>query len=253
MVERDDDGVRTMKVQPPCVAIDFTAHTIEEQTLRLSALRGKAVILSFFRDAASPFCNKRVFEYSEKFKEWDELGIVVVAVFSSNNHEIREFVAKHPRPFISIGDPQLAIYNKYGVEESSNGLFRALLFCLPRLLSGFRLGANVNIKDSMGGTNPADFLISPTGKIVDLWYGDNPCEHMPMKRIEKFVSKVRRARIKQAERRKMRKLVDRDKDSHLNAHSMSLSEMSVTVVSPLRSQTKVSNKKDQTTFKTKPS
>lgn len=244
-----------MKLKPPCPAIDFTSHSIEEQQVSLSELRGKPLILSFFRDAACPFCNMRVFEYTKKFEEWDELGIVVIAVFSSSNNQIREFVTQHPRPFITIGDPQLSIYNKYGIEESANGLLKALLFRFPRIINGFRLGAKADPKKPNGKLIPADFLISPSGKIVDLWYGGNASDHMPMKRIERFVSKVRVLRDKQAAKRALRIARNSQTSVHSDVNPMTITEPSLTTFESAveDANTKTRGKRRQAVLHVKPS
>jgi len=54
----------------------------------------------------------------------------------------------------------------------------------------------------------ANFLISFDGRVVDLWYGRDVGDHIPTKRIESFVSKVKQVRrVKKAKRqaRRMKK------------------------------------------------
>ena len=85
-------------------------------------------MLSFFRDAACPFCNLRVYELNHKYKAWQEQGLEIVTVFSSPSHEVKAHVARHPRPFTMISDPDIAIYNQYGVEHSALALVKALFF-----------------------------------------------------------------------------------------------------------------------------
>jgi len=190
-----------MKLSAPCLAQDFQAHDTNGNLFKLSDYKGKPIILSFFRDASCPFCNMRVYEFTQKYKEWEKLGIVVVAIFSSPANQIQNFITKHPRPFISIGDPELLIYDKYGIKSSHIGLIKALLFKIPRLVNGIKKGAKTDFKNPNGYIIPADFMISPNGKIVDLWYGRDVADHMPMKRVESFVNRVRLLRQQQLKNR----------------------------------------------------
>lgn len=182
-------------------APDFTATDIYGKPFHLSDYKGKPVILSFFRDAACPFCNMRVFEYTQKFKEWEALGIDVVAVFSSPSEAVVEFVAKHPRPFRTIGDPDLNLYKTYGITSSLFGFIKAVLFKTHIARKGRKLGAKIDTKNPNRYLLPADFMIGPNNKVVDAWYGSDPTDHMPMARLEKFVDKVKFARMKMLEKK----------------------------------------------------
>lgn len=181
-------------------APDFTAVDIYGEPFHLSDYKGKPLILSFFRDAACPFCNMRVFEYTQKFKEWNAVGVNVVAVFSSPSESVREFVAKHPRPFRTFGDPNLEVYKTYGISSSVFGFIKAVLLRSHIARKGRHLGAKIDTKNPNKFLLPADFLIGPNSKVVDAWYGADPTDHMPMDRLEKFIDKVKFARMKMQEK-----------------------------------------------------
>ena len=187
-----------MKLSTPCEAPEFVATDIYGKAISLEEYRGKPFILSFFRDAACPFCNLRVYEYTQKFKEWQTAGIDVIAVFSSSPEEVRKFVVRHPRPFRSVGDPNLQIYQKYGIGASIVGFIKAVLLKMKIVDQGKELGGKTNVKNPHPFLLPADFVIGPNLKVLDVWYGSDPTDHMPMERLERFVNKVRKARNKAA-------------------------------------------------------
>jgi peroxiredoxin len=60
-----------MKLQAPRAIIDFDSHDVYGNPIRLSEFKGKKVILAFFRDAACPFCNLRVYELTQRYKEFN--------------------------------------------------------------------------------------------------------------------------------------------------------------------------------------
>lgn len=175
-----------MRLESPCPSINFSTTDIYGNALSLEQFKGKQVMLSFFRDAACPFCNFRLYELTNNYKEWQAAGLEVVVVFSSTADEVQQYVARHPRPFHMIADPNLSLYNQYGVEHSASALFKALFFKLPRIIKGIAKGGypskNPNVK-----IVPADFLLDAQGQVVDLWYGRDTADHIPMEKIQQFV------------------------------------------------------------------
>ena len=79
-----------------------------------------------------------------------------------------------------------------------SALFKAIIFNLPEIIKGLAKGGrptnNPHIK-----IVPADFLIDVDGRIVELHYGKNTADHIPLKRLQRFASR----RKKKSSRRKM--------------------------------------------------
>lgn len=179
-----------MRLKAPCQAVDFHTEDIYGKPFRLSDYMGKRVMLSFFRDAACPFCNFRIYELTHKYTAWREQNLEIVSVFSSPAQEVREHVAKHPRPFRMLSDPDLAIYNQYGVEHSATALLKALMFRMPRIIRGIATGGrprpNPHVK-----LVPADFLITENGEIDHIWYGRNTSDHIPLQEVQEFIDEGR--------------------------------------------------------------
>jgi peroxiredoxin Q/BCP len=175
-----------MRLSAPSDAIEFSAQNIYGERVRLSDFKGKRVMLSFFRDAACPFCNLRLYELTHQYTAWKKGGLVVIAVFSSPSDQVQAFVARNPRPFHMISDPELAIYRRYGVEHSTTALFKALIFKMPRIIGGVKTGGrpskNPNIR-----LVPADFLIDEQGQVAETWYGRDTSDHIPLERVQAFI------------------------------------------------------------------
>ncbi|MFQ3231484.1 peroxiredoxin family protein [Reinekea sp.] len=176
-----------MRLTPPCPSIDFSTNDVYGKPIKLSDYKGKKVMLAFFRDAACPFCNFRVYELTQKYKNWHDKDFEIIAVFSSPADEVRRYVAKYPRPFRIISDADLDLYSQYGVEHSVSALFKAIFFKLPRIIKGMLKGGypqpNPHVK-----LVPAEFLINATGKVEHVWYGRDTSDHMPMEQINNFIN-----------------------------------------------------------------
>jgi len=176
-----------MRLTAPCTSQDFTVQDVYGQPVRLSDYRGRRVMLSFFRDAACPFCSFRVHELTHRYPDWHQQGLEILAVFSCSDQEVRRHVSRHPRPFRLITDPDLQLYNDYGVEQSISALFKALLFKLPRIVRSLMVGGRPDPNNPHIRLVPADFLIDEHGKVVDLWYGRDTSDHIPLSRVDAFV------------------------------------------------------------------
>lgn len=177
-----------MRLTPPALAETFETKDIYGETIRLSDFTGKKVMLCFFRDAACPFCNFRVYELTHRYQAWKARGVEIIAVFSSPASEVRDHVARFPRPFRLVADPDLDIYNRYGVEKSAGALWKALLFRMPRIVRGMLKGGRPRPNPHVTLV-PADFLIDEKGKIQDCWYGSNTSDHIPLERIDTFIGR----------------------------------------------------------------
>jgi thioredoxin-dependent peroxiredoxin len=185
-----------MRLSAPTRKINFKTQDIHGNPVNLDDHLGKRVMLSFFRDAACPFCNFRVYELTHRYKTWQERNLVIIAVFSDTPEKVVAHVAKYPRPFLMLADPDLAIYNQYGVEHSSFALLKALLFRLPTIVCGILTGGRPS-KNPHVRLVPADFLIDEDGVIRQIWYGKDTSDHIPLDQIDQFIADGSQARLKQ--------------------------------------------------------
>lgn len=179
----------TEKQAPPLDIVDINGKGVAIGT-------GKRMVLSFFREASCPFCNFRVYVLTNNFRNLAELGLDVVAVFSSEETEVRKFIAAQPRPFRIVADPQNTAHNTYQIQRSWWGKFRAMLVHMPALFAGLRLTRGAGV--TTGNLLPADFLIDETGKLVEAYYGKDAGDHIPIERIELFAARGLAAKSKSA-------------------------------------------------------
>lgn len=148
---------------------------------------GRRTLLSFFRDAACPFCNFRIFELTHHYPALAALGLDVVAVFGSSREDVLHFIARHPRPFRIAADPVGATHARYGIERSLWRKLKAIVTRVPTLIRGLRIVglAGLNTNNLM----PADFLIDEEGRIVETWYGSDAGDRIPLERVELFLAR----------------------------------------------------------------
>lgn len=148
---------------------------------------GRKMLLSLFREATCPFCNFRVFELTHNYKDFSSLGLDIVAVFSSSREDVRQFIARQPRPFRMVADPDGTTHEAFGVESSLWGKIKAMMTRLVALRHGM---GDVGMRGMLtGNLMPADFLIDERGNIVETYYGSDAGDHIAMERIELFLAR----------------------------------------------------------------
>lgn len=173
-----------MRLKPPQSTPTLPLSDIEGHPIRIGD--GRKLLLSVFREAACPFCNVRVYELTHDHDDLRARGLDIVAIFHSDERDVRRFIARQPRPFRMVADPEGRAHAAFGAERSSLGKAKAVLMRLPALLRGLRLLGFAQGSRPTGALMPADFLIDGSGRIVATHYGRDAGDHMPMARILQF-------------------------------------------------------------------
>jgi peroxiredoxin len=175
-----------MKLFAPAAAPALDLVDIYGKAIPLGGT-GRRTLLSFFRDAACPFCNFRIYELTQHHEALAALGLDIVAVFGSSQAEVVRFVARHPRPFRVAADPVGASHARYGIERSLLRKIKAVVTRVPTLIRGLRIVglAGLNTNNLM----PADFLIDEEGRIVETYYGSDAGDRIPLERVELFLAR----------------------------------------------------------------
>jgi len=174
-----------MKLLAPTNAPTLDLVDIYGKPISIGA--GRRTLLSFFRDAACPFCNFRIYELTHHHQSLSALGLDIVAVFGSSQAEVLRFVARHPRPFRVAADPTATSHTRYGIDRSLWRKIKAVVTRVPTLLRGLRIVglAGFNTNNLM----PADFLIDEHGRIIECHYGGDAGDRIPMERVELFLAR----------------------------------------------------------------
>ncbi len=178
-----------MRLSTPEVAPLFQLKDSKGNIIRITP--GQRTLLAFFRDTNCPFCNFRIFQLTQRYKELSTAGLEVIAFFSSSEEAVQHFVKSRSRPFAVVADPENIAYRAYGIERSFpraayGVLKRFRMWILGFGILGFK-GAINNLRNP-SDIMPADFLIDEQGYIVEAYYGEDAGDHIPFERIEQFLS-----------------------------------------------------------------
>ncbi len=177
-----------MKISIGQLAPHFDVEDIHGQRHSLESLRGKNILVSFFRDATCPFCNLRVYELTTKYPELNRKGLVMLAFFSSPKERVVQYIGKKSRPFPLIADPEKKVYELYNVRSSLGGLMMSMIIRMPSMFKAMMLGFLPRMSGAVTQM-PADFLIGPDLKVKGIYYGRDAADHIPVWILESFAGK----------------------------------------------------------------
>lgn len=177
-----------MKLQPGTMAPHFQRADIFGNTVDLRNADGGSTLLSFFRNAACAICNLRVHQLIERYPNYQQRGLRMVAVFESPQERLLATVAKQNAPFPIIADPQAELYARYGVESSAAKV--AATMTMPATQAVIQLAADHGFAlTPEEGSNfermPADFLLAYDLRVIDAHYAEFVMDHLPFARIER--------------------------------------------------------------------
>ena len=175
-----------MRLSPGSNAPQLTTVDFLGTALDLEALRGKPVLLSFYRYASCPVCNLRVHSVIESYPAWAADGLAVVAVFQSSGESIRQHVGRQDAPFPIVPDPEMELYKRFGVETRWRGLlsWRVIKAALRAFAKGYLPGK----VDGPFQRTPADFLIDADGRIALAHYGRDIDDHVPLDTVSGWLA-----------------------------------------------------------------
>lgn len=141
--------IKTQILEPDTPAPDFTLHVTPDQTLSLSELRGRLVILAFYPADWSPVCGDQMALYNEVLPEFQKhnaelLGISVDGVWC------HEAFAKDRRlhfPLLADFEPKGAVAKAYGAYRDGDGFCERALFVIDetgKIFWSYRSPVSIN-------------------------------------------------------------------------------------------------------------
>jgi peroxiredoxin len=150
---------------------DFEAPTLAGGTLSADDLRGSATLLTFYRYASCPVCSATLAPYRVRAAELQERGVRIVAFFHSPVDRLLKYFKPDELPFDLVVDPAREVYSRFGVTPRPLALLNpAAMLSMPKSLP-YMPGRNPLRGDGTLAIMPADFLVDPEGRFVEVHYG----------------------------------------------------------------------------------
>jgi thioredoxin-dependent peroxiredoxin len=146
------------RLQPGDAAPEFTLTTDAGDTLSLSALRGKKVILYAYPAAMTPGCTTEACDFRDSLSSLQAAGYEVVGVSPDEPGKLATFRERDGLTFPLVSDPDRAVLTAYGAwgEKKSYG----------RTVTG--VIRSTFVIDEQGGVVKALYNVRATGHVAKL-------------------------------------------------------------------------------------
>jgi peroxiredoxin Q/BCP len=104
-------------------APDFSVNDQDGNTVKLSGLKGKKVVLYFYPKDMTPGCTAEACSLRDNYKALQKAGYAVFGISSDDEKSHRKFIEKEKLPFQLLADTDRAVHAKYGtwIEKSMYG------------------------------------------------------------------------------------------------------------------------------------
>ena len=126
-------------------APDFELESDSGETVKLSELRGKPVVLYFYPKDDTPGCTRQACGIRDAWAEFQRAGAEVFGISADTTASHEHFRSKYSLPFPLLADPEHKLAEPYGVgQEGKNSYER----------STFVIDAEGNVTRIMRRVNP---------------------------------------------------------------------------------------------------
>ena len=159
-----------MRLELGSLAPNFVAESIGGRRVSLEQLRGRPVLLKFYRFATCPICNLHMHRFIQEHQRVSDAGLTTVVLYHSPADKLAE-AQDYATPFDLVPDAEKQIFRAYGVERGLRGFVSPTV--MREYAKALRAGYSPGLTSSDGGVtgNPADFLIDASGRVVFAHYG----------------------------------------------------------------------------------
>ena len=135
-------------------APDFELPNDAGETVRLSDLRGKPVVLYFYPKDDTPGCTTQACGIRDAYREFEQAGAIVLGVSPDDERSHDTFRKKYELPFNLLADTDHAVAEQYGVWGEKKFMGRTYM-----------------------GINRSTFVIDADGTVKKVFPKVKPAEH----------------------------------------------------------------------------
>ena len=139
-------------VEEGAPAPDFQLRSDEGETVTLSALRGKPVVLYFYPRDDTPGCTTEACEFRDAYDRFRKQGVEVLGVSPDTEASHRKFKTRYELPFTLLADPDHQAAEAYGVWREKKNYGKTYMG-VER--STFIIDADGKVAKAMRGIRPA--------------------------------------------------------------------------------------------------
>ncbi|HVV45077.1 MAG TPA: peroxiredoxin [Bryobacteraceae bacterium] len=104
-------------LEPGAMAPDFELPDSTGAPVRLSALRGRPVVVYFYPKDDTTVCTKQACTFRDRFAEFESSGARILGISDDSAASHTKFAAKYALPFTLLSDKGGGVRKLYGVNK----------------------------------------------------------------------------------------------------------------------------------------
>jgi peroxiredoxin Q/BCP len=125
-------------------APDFELQSDSGDTVRLSELRGKPVVLYFYPKDDTPGCTAQACGIRDAWSEFQRAGAEVFGISADTQASHERFKSKYSLPFTLLADPERLLAEPYGVGREGKSSYERSTFVIDAAGNVARIIRRVN-------------------------------------------------------------------------------------------------------------
>ncbi len=177
------------RIKPPQAAPLFSIKDVTGKEINLANLKGKKVMLTFYRNAGCPICNLRFHELQQQAEYFKSKGLVLLAVYESTATNMQKYIGNEQFYASMIPNPDQSLYKLYDIERSMGKVMKGMFHgAMGKMNKGKKLFKTKVDSDGNANRISADFLIDENGKVQTAYYGKYVGDQLPVSEIKKFLN-----------------------------------------------------------------
>ena len=111
-------------------APDFELESDSGETVKLSELRGKPVVLYFYPKDDTPGCTRQACGIRDAWSEFEQAGAEVFGISADTVASHERFKAKYSLPFPLLADPEHRLGESYDVAQEGKNSYERSTFVI---------------------------------------------------------------------------------------------------------------------------
>jgi|SRR6185312_1082928 len=104
-------------LEPGATAPDFELPDSTGAPVRLSALRGRPVVVYFYPKDDTSVCTKQACAFRDRLSQFQSIGARILGISDDSTASHAKFAAKYALPFTLLSDNGGAVRKLYGVQK----------------------------------------------------------------------------------------------------------------------------------------
>jgi peroxiredoxin Q/BCP len=111
-------------------APDFELQSDSGETIKLSELRGKPVVLYFYPKDDTPGCTRQASGIRDAWGQFERAGVEIFGISADDQASHERFKSKYELPFTLLADPEHKLGEPYGVAQEGKSSYERSTFVI---------------------------------------------------------------------------------------------------------------------------